>query len=350
MCKRLICLTSFVLVLGLVGNVSALLNYEYYEAPAGQQYTLLADVGFGTATPVRAGTANVNAGGGNWIESPDVGGHRADDYAFRFTGYILVPVTGSITFYLRSDDGSQLFINGTMVINNDGTHATEGAPGDPGSINLTAGVHEIEVTQFERGGGESLWVNWSGPGLALQAAPDDALHLEPPLRAMNPDPPDGAPAVTLPMLSWSPGITAAFHDVYLGTDPSPPFKARQPLAWPMWFEMGGWVAGQTYYWRVDEVEADGTTIHVGDVWSFTAAPTTAYNPDPPDGAKNVSTEVDPSWTPGATAFTHDVYFGTDETAVTNGTGGTFKGNQSDAFYDPGTLAKDTRYYWRIDEV
>jgi len=27
--------------------------------------------------------------------------------------------------------------------------------------------------------------------------------------------------------------------------------------------------GKTYYWRVDEVEADGTTKHTGDVWSFT---------------------------------------------------------------------------------
>jgi len=27
--------------------------------------------------------------------------------------------------------------------------------------------------------------------------------------------------------------------------------------------------GITYYWRVDEVEADGTTKHTGDVWSFT---------------------------------------------------------------------------------
>jgi len=27
--------------------------------------------------------------------------------------------------------------------------------------------------------------------------------------------------------------------------------------------------GKTYYWRIDEVEADGTTKCIGDVWSFT---------------------------------------------------------------------------------
>jgi hypothetical protein len=31
----------------------------------------------------------------------------------------------------------------------------------------------------------------------------------------------------------------------------------------------GLVPDTTYYWRIDEVEANGTTIHKGDVWSFT---------------------------------------------------------------------------------
>ena len=35
----------------------------------------------------------------------------------------------------------------------------------------------------------------------------------------------------------------------------------------MYFEVTGLIPGATYYWRVDEVEADGTTIHTGDVWS-----------------------------------------------------------------------------------
>ena len=183
-------------------------------------------------------------------------------------------------------------------------------------------------------------------------------------KARDPNPPDGATGVTSPLLGWAAGNTAKFHDVYLGTDqsavtnatssdpmgPAEVYKARQPLAWAMWFEMAGWTANQTYYWRIDEVEADGATIHKSDVWSFTAAPVTAYEPDPPDGAQNVPSDKQLSWTPGSTAITHDVYLGTDETAVTDGTGGTFKGNHSTAMYLPGTLAKGTKYYWRIDEV
>jgi hypothetical protein len=35
------------------------------------------------------------------------------------------------------------------------------------------------------------------------------------------------------------------------------------------YNPGELVKGRTYYWRVDAVEADGTTRHAGDVWSFT---------------------------------------------------------------------------------
>jgi len=118
----------------------------------------------------------------------------------------------------------------------------------------------------------------------------------------------------------------------------------------MYWHLQPLIPGTTYYWRIDEVEADGTTTHTGDVWSFTAAGLTAYNPDPPDGARYVATDKVLSWSAGSTAITHDVYFGIDETAVTNGTGGTSKGNQADPPYDPGVLAKDSTYYWRIDEV
>ena len=45
-----------------------------------------------------------------------------------------------------------------------------------------------------------------------------------------------------------------------------------------WYPLG-LEAGKTYYWRVDEEEATGK-IFTGDVWSFTAAPVTAWSPSP----------------------------------------------------------------------
>ncbi len=172
----------------------------------------------------------------------------------------------------------------------------------------------------------------------------------PQFKAWGPDPADGKTGVTIGLVSWKAGETAAFHDVYYGTNPTPgpaEYKGRQGYL-VYWF--GVLTPGTTYYWRVDEVEADGTKTYTGDVWSFTAAPLNAYAPIPADGAKWVDTEADLSWTAGATGIRRDVYFGTNQTAVANGTGGTLKSpQQTTKTYEPGTLALDTTYYWRIDE-
>jgi hypothetical protein len=169
--------------------------------------------------------------------------------------------------------------------------------------------------------------------------------------AKSPNPKDGATGVVSPLVQWKAGDTGAFHDVYFGTNPTPgPAEFRGRQQYLVYWHGAGITPGTTYYWRIDEVEADGVTIHTGNVWSFTAAPLNAYAPIPADGAKWVDLEADLSWTAGATGIKHDVYFGTDQTAVANGTGGTLKSSQQPAkTYEPGTLALDTTYYWKVDE-
>ena len=78
----------------------------------------------------------------------------------------------------------------------------------------------------------------------------------------------------------------------------------------------GLVAGTTYYWRIDEVEADGT-INRGDVWSFTVPSLKAYNHNLPDGAKLIETNTGLSWTPGSGAKLHTVFFGESYDEVNN---------------------------------
>jgi hypothetical protein len=72
-------------------------------------------------------------------------------------------------------------------------------------------------------------------------------------------------------------------------------------------------------------------------------PLYASNPNPADGAMSVNTTAYLSWTPGFGATSHDVYFGT-------GSSPPFVCNQISIIFDPGTMAYDTKYYWRIDEV
>ncbi len=84
--------------------------------------------------------------------------------------------------------------------------------------------------------------------------------------------------------------------------------------------------------------------------------TTATLPHPDDGATDVPREVSVSWTPGAYAATHDVYFGTswedvNAASVTDPRGVLAAQRQLDATYTPPVrLAFETTYYWRTDEV
>jgi hypothetical protein len=72
-------------------------------------------------------------------------------------------------------------------------------------------------------------------------------------------------------------------------------------------------------------------------------PCLASNPSPFDGEGSVNTTSDLIWTAGCNATSHDVYFGTSNPPP-------FIHNQTDTTFDTGTMANDTKYYWRIDEV
>ena len=102
------------------------------------------------------------------------------------------------------------------------------------------------------------------------------------LKASSPIPTDGALHTdTWANLNWSVGDTAVSHDVYFGDNfndvndgTAETFIGNQTLTFfvvgfPGFAFPDGLVPGTTYYWRVDEVEADGATKHKGDVWSFT---------------------------------------------------------------------------------
>ncbi|MHC4517254.1 MAG: hypothetical protein ACYTAS_01580 [Planctomycetota bacterium] len=81
------------------------------------------------------------------------------------------------------------------------------------------------------------------------------------------------------VLSWTPGEFAATHDVYLGTSLDDVNNASRanPLGvlvsqgqTASAYDAGRLEFDQTYYWRVDEVNAaPGNTIFKGEVWSFT---------------------------------------------------------------------------------
>ena len=135
------------------------LDYKYYEAG---NYSVVPD--FSTISPVKTGNTN------NFDISV---ASRTDNFAINFTGYINIPSDGQYTFYLSSDDGTLLYIDGIQVVNNDGTHAFIQ---QSNGIGLKAGLHSISVGYFNATGDKGLQVSYSGPGIAKQLIPSSALY------------------------------------------------------------------------------------------------------------------------------------------------------------------------------
>ncbi len=149
-------------------------------------------------------------------------------------------------------------------------------------------------------------------------------------RASNPVPADGVLVNdTWVNLSWVAGASAASHDIYLGDDfdqvnegAGETFRINQAqtfyvAGFPGYAYPDGLVPGTTYYWRIDEVEADGVTKHRGYIWSFSIPPRTAYDPVPADGAEFVALDSKLNWTAGFGAKLHTVYFGDNYETVSN---------------------------------
>ena len=87
---------------------------------------------------------------------------RDVSFGFVFEGTLIVPKDGRYTFYLDSDDGSRLSIDGLEVVEYDGIHG-EGAD-NSGTISLKPGRRSIRLEYFQRQNGLGLTVSWSGPG------------------------------------------------------------------------------------------------------------------------------------------------------------------------------------------
>jgi len=91
-------------------------------------------------------------------------GEREDLFGYSFEGYLLIEEEGDYTFYTNSDDGSNLYINGVKIVDNDGRHGEIEVSGD---ICLQLGYHEIKVTYFEnKGTNDVLDVEYEGPGIS----------------------------------------------------------------------------------------------------------------------------------------------------------------------------------------
>ena len=124
------------------------LSWKYYEG----SFDKLPD--FDKLTPTASGTS----------ATLDLSVKQRDaSFALLFTGTLNAPMAGEYTFWLDSDDGSRLFVNGQKLIDYDGSHG-EGQEKST-KITLPAGKVALRLEYFQSASSPlGLNVAWAGPG------------------------------------------------------------------------------------------------------------------------------------------------------------------------------------------
>jgi cytochrome c len=108
-------------------------------------------------------TANVNFVSPtiNFSNDAKLGGF-GDYFVVHVSGFVRAPRAGKYEFQIASDDGSKLWIDDKLVIDNDGLHGAGEAK--TGEVELTEGDHKIRMEYFENEGDAELYLGWKMPG------------------------------------------------------------------------------------------------------------------------------------------------------------------------------------------
>jgi hypothetical protein len=133
------------------------LNYAVFEGPfrALPAFEILDAVETGVADRV----------------SMDIAG-RPENFALAFEGFFRVDKDDAFTFFLNSDDGTRMWIDGEKIIENDGVH---GMIEVSGSVALKAGYHPIRIEYFQGVGGSGLIFDVATSGSGRTSVSPDAL-------------------------------------------------------------------------------------------------------------------------------------------------------------------------------
>jgi len=134
------------------------LNYSYYEAE-----DMSADK-MGQLQPIKTGVVN------NFnLDNKS----RKSKFGFVYTGFINIAKTGLHDFYTTSDDGSLLYIDDVLIVDNNGNHGMEERSG---KAILEKGLHKIKVIYFDSAGENGLSVSFNISGQNKMEVPASILY------------------------------------------------------------------------------------------------------------------------------------------------------------------------------
>ncbi|MCZ7647039.1 MAG: PA14 domain-containing protein [Planctomycetota bacterium] len=89
-----------------------------------------------------------------------------------FSGYLKVDEKKLITFFITSDDGARLYVNGKLLVKNDGKHGMEEAWEQ---LELEPGYHHVYISYFDAGGGRGLLWRWQPQNENKETVPAERL-------------------------------------------------------------------------------------------------------------------------------------------------------------------------------
>lgn len=103
----------------------------------------------------------------------ELGVEHEDHFAVEFASHLRIDRAGRYTFGVISDDGSRVWIDGRMLIDNDGSHT---ADMKLGAIDLGAGLHDVRIEYFDDYMGQRLELRYATEGMPLQPVPFDRFE------------------------------------------------------------------------------------------------------------------------------------------------------------------------------
>jgi hypothetical protein len=102
---------------------------------------------------------------------------NVDQFSARWSGQIQPKYSETYTFYLNTDNGRRLWINGQLVIDK---WIDDWGTVYSGTIALTAGQkYDIKLEYFEDWGGASCQLQWSSASQSMQVVPKSQLYSNP---------------------------------------------------------------------------------------------------------------------------------------------------------------------------
>ena len=156
-------------------GASGLTAYYYYAVAGSNQIVAYATMQnrLNTIAPSAVASSLV---AGNTCDYGTTKIYNGDTYLLLHHGLFNAETNGTYTFGLSSDDGSTLFIDGALIVDNNKDQGWVATPQKTGTVFLTQGLHEVMMGMYENAGGQGLTLFCQTPGQgSLTALPNSLL-------------------------------------------------------------------------------------------------------------------------------------------------------------------------------